>query len=717
MFRIVAALMIAALLGAGAYLWTPAPPPFNAAAAKAAAGAYDVRIVRDRFGVPHIFGKRDADVAFGLAYAHAEDDMATLEEVLFFVRSRLGQQTGKPGAVTDYLVYALRAREDVDAKYATDLSAETRAVLEAYAAGINLYCAEEKGRCARGVAPVTGKDILAGFVARQPFFYGLEEKLTSLFADDEKAHAALEAARTAFLDMPPGTEAGSNAMAVAPSRAADGHTRLMVNSHQPYTGPVAWYEAHLQSEEGWDRIGGVFPGSPMILHGAGPDNGWAFTVNKPDLVDIYALEVDNPKKPARYKFDGAWRDFERATAKFRVKLLGPFSLPVSRSVLHSVHGPAFVTPKGVFAVAFAGAGNVKAAEQYFRMNKARDFAAWREAMAIQGIPSLHAVYGDRAGTIAYFYNAAIPIRAARVDWSKTQDGSDPALVWQGTRPFGSAPFVVNPASGYVVNANNNPFEASAIEDSPKAEDFPPEYGVDMRQSNRGFRQHELFGEDASITAEEFVGYKMDDMYAARSKLVAIIDGLVADAALAENPETKDAIALLATWDRSAARDSRAAALAIRIGCHVYNCYAADQPGDIIDPVEALKASIREMQAAFGRLDPAWADAMRLNRGDKSLPLDGGPDTLRAVYPDIPSRAGKWSAGGGDTYILYADWSPEGAVAIKTIHQFGSATLDRSSPHYADQAPLFAEEQWKTPPLTLEAALAEKTRDYRPGRTP
>lgn len=713
--RILAAAVAAALIGVGAYLWTPPPPTFDASAAKAAARNYDARIVRDAFGVPHIFGKRDADAAFGLAYAHAEDDMETMEEVILFVRGRLGQKTGKDGAITDYLVAALGAREDVAAKYETDLSPGTRAVLEGYAAGVNLYCAEARDRCSPGVAPVSGPDILTGFVARTPFFYGLEEQLTALFADDKKAHAALEQARTAFLDLPPTVETGSNAMAVAPSRAADGHTRLMVNSHQPYTGPVAWYEAHVKSEEGWDRIGGVFPGSPVILHGAGPDNGWAFTVNKPDLVDIYALEVDDSKKPRRYRFDGAWRDFDRSDAKFRVKLLGPFSLPVSRPVLRSVHGPAFMTPRGVFAVAFAGKGDVKAAEQWYRMNKARDFASWRDAMAIQGIPSFNVVYADKTGNIAYFYNAAIPVRAAGADWSKTQDGSDPALVWQGVRPFGSAPSVVNPASGYVANANNNPFEASSLDDSPKAEEFPAEFGIDHRQSNRGFRQHELFGEDASITAEEFLAYKMDNAYSARSKLVGIIDTLAADPALSSDPETKAAVDLLKTWDRSAARESRAAALAIRIGCHVYNCYASDQAGDTPDPVEALQVSMREMQATFGRLDPPWSEAMRLDRGDKSLEIDGGPDTLRAVYPDVPSRAGRWSAGGGDTYVLYADWSPEGAASIQTIHQFGSATLDKKSPHYADQAPLFAAEQWKTPPMTLDAALAEATRDYRPGR--
>ena len=105
----------------------------------------------------------------------------------------------------------------------------------------------------------------------------------------------------------------------------------MVNSHQPYTGPVAWYEARVKSEEGWDMIGGIFPGAPMILHGAGPDLGWAMTVNKPDLVDVYALEVDEPEEPSQYRFDGGWRDFDVKEIEFRVKLWGPFSLPVKRT--------------------------------------------------------------------------------------------------------------------------------------------------------------------------------------------------------------------------------------------------------------------------------------------------------------------------------------------------------------------------------------------------
>ncbi len=296
----IAIVAAAVLVAAATWLRTPVGR-FDADAAIGAAQAYDARIIRDKFGVPHIYGKRDGDVAFGLAYAHAEDDWATFENVLLFARGELGRRTGREGATTDYLIAALRIGADIDAKYETDLSAETRALLEGYAAGLNLYCAEERRRCAAGLAPVTAKDIVAGFAARTPFFYALDTTLKTLFEGAPKEQAAIGAVREAFFKIAPEAELGSNAVAVAPSRSADGHTRLMINSHQPYTGPIAWYEARVKSEEGWDMIGGVFPGSPIILHGAGPILGWAHTVNMPDLADVYALEVDDPKEPTRYR--------------------------------------------------------------------------------------------------------------------------------------------------------------------------------------------------------------------------------------------------------------------------------------------------------------------------------------------------------------------------------------------------------------------------------
>ncbi|WP_375205879.1 penicillin acylase family protein [Hyphococcus sp.] len=701
--------LLVLLAGAALYLKTPGPAPFDREEALAEARAYEARITRDAWGVPHIYGKRDADVAFGLAYAHAEDDWETIEEVILFSRGVLAQRDGEDAAVTDYLIRAMGSAEAIAEKYEIDLSPETRALAEAYAAGLNFYCAEDADRCARDALPATAQDVVAGFASRQPFFYGLDDQLKAIFEGDVEIEKRAGTAREAFLNVPKEFELGSNAVAVAPVRSADGHTRLMVNSHQPYTGPVAWYEARVKSEEGWDMIGGIFPGAPLILHGAGPDLGWAFTVNKPDLVDVYALEVDNAKKPEKYRFDGGWRDFEVREIKFRVHLFGPFSLPVTRRALYSVHGPVFETDNGVFAVSYAGRDDIRAIEQYYRMNKAQDYADWRAAMEMLALPSLNAVYADGDGVIAYYYNAAIPVRAAGPDWSRAQDGSDPALLWQGTRTLNDAPQVVMPRSGYVVNANHTPFQSSGPEDNPEADKFPAHYGVDTRTTNRGIRIQALYGGDPSITGEEFVAYKMDHLYAPDSRVMELVKELARTPA----EDLQEEAALLAAWNGAVTTDNRSAPLAILTAQAARGYLLNDEGAETPDYEAALREVSAELKEKFGRIDPTWGEAVRLKRGDVSLPLDGGPDTLRAVYPQEDGE-GPLKSVGGDTYILYADWSGARDVEIKTIHQFGAATSRPASPHYNDQAPVFAAEEWKTPPMDLQSLIAEATRDYTVG---
>jgi acyl-homoserine-lactone acylase len=707
--------IVAAIIGIGAalYLKTPAPAAFDREAAIDAAAAYDARVIRDRFGVPHIYGKRDADVAFGLAYAHAEDDWATIEEVVFFSRGTLAERKGKDAAIPDYLIGALRVGRDVKEKFATDLAPKTRAIAEAYAAGLNLWCAQERDNCSPGAAPVTPYDVIAGFTSRTPFFYGLDAQLKAIFEGDVKTTKAAEAAREAFLRIDEQNELGSNAIAVAPVRSSDGHTRLMVNSHQPYEGPVAWYEARLKSEEGWDIIGGLFPGAPMVLLGAGPNLGWAHTVNRPDLVDVYELTVDDPKKPTKYKFDGEWREFDADKVKFRVKLFGPFSLPVTRPSLYSVHGPVFITEHGVFAVSYAGAGNIKTIEQWYAMNKAQNFDEWRAAMAIGAMPSFNAVYADREGNVGYFYNAAIPVRDAGYDWSGVVPGDTSQTLWRGQRPFSVVPSVVNPASGYVVNANNTPFMASGEGDNPDPADFPPHFGISTRTTNRGIRLQELYGADAEITEEEFIRYKMDFTYAQSSRVMELVRALSIEET--DEPLLIDAIATLKKWNGAVDHDNRAAALAILTAQKARGYLIDDDHPTEPDYVEALRQVAGALNAKFGRVDPSWGEVLRFRRGDYDLAIDGGPDTLRAVYPSGNESDIPFKAAGGDTYILYADWAPDGMGEIQTIHQFGAATLDQTSPHYADQVEMFVHEQWKKPPMTLEAVLAEASADYRPGR--
>jgi penicillin amidase/acyl-homoserine-lactone acylase len=319
---------------------------------------YDVEIRRDDFGVPHIYGKRDADVAFGLAYAHAEDDFATIQETLLTARGQLASLKGRAAAVSDYLVGLLGARELVAARYTLDLSPAVRAVLEAYADGVNYYAATHPEQIRGGFEPASGQDIVTGFVLISPTLFGLDRELMKLFAP-----------------APPATNAsGSNAFAIAPWRSADGYTRLLANSHQPWSGPVAWYEARLHSEEGWDVEGELFPGSPFVLIGHNRQLGWTNTVNRPDLVDIYRLDI-NPRNPDQYRLDGQWRDFEKSSVRIQIKLWGPFSWTVSRETLRSVHGPVLRRPHGTYAVRYAGIGDIRQVEQYYRLDKATSFSA------------------------------------------------------------------------------------------------------------------------------------------------------------------------------------------------------------------------------------------------------------------------------------------------------------------------------------------------------
>ena len=712
--KIMIVLTIATLIIGARYLWTPESKPFDKSAAIEAAKSYDARVIRDRYGVPHIYGERDADVAFGLAYAHAEDDILNIQDTHRFVRGEMGLKTGTEGAITDYLMAAMGANQAVEARYNSDLSPEIRAVLAGYAAGINLFCAEGRDRCEAGFAPVKPEDLAAAFSARTPFFYGLDDEIRRLFEGDIDLVEKADEAREAFYKTDNRIVPGSNAMAVAPSRSADNHTRLMVNSHQPFIGPVAWYEARLKSNEGWDMIGGLFPGTPVVTVGANPHLGWGMTVNKPDLMDVFKLEVNDDKNPTKYFFDGSWIDLEVRTLIIRVKLFGPFSFPSKQIVRRSIHGPVFDTPNGFFAVSFAGDQDIRSVEQWYRMNKATNYPDWLGAMSMQAIPSFNVIYADKAGNIGYYYNAAVPVRDANQDWSAAARGDSSNMVWRGTRPFGAAPVVSNPQSGYVINSNDSPFNSTAIPDLPDRAAYPPHFGISDGPTNRGLRAQALYGGDEDITEAEFLAYKMDTVFHTDSAIMTHLRLLADTSAIANNPDFQPALQLFADWDGNVTADSRVAGLAIR-ATQLAKGLQMREVGDVPDPEAALRQAIADYTEGFGRIDPLWSEVNRLKRGEIDLAIDGAPDVLRAIYSIDDPKDGSLNAIAGDCYILYADWDEDGNQKIRTIHQYGSATQDETSAHYADQVELFVSEDFKTPPLKLDALLAEATRDYRPGK--
>lgn len=640
--------------------------------------AFNPTITRDEYGVPTIHGVDEAETAYGLAIAHAEDNFETIQLVVLAARGRVGAHAGREGAQSDFLWHVLGVREAVEAGYETQLSPEMRAILEGYAAGLNAYAAAHPDETLPGARNVTGRDVAAGSAFTVPLFWGFERTLAAVASDNAHPCAAREASAESI-------NWGSNAFAIAPSRSDDGHTRLIVNSHQPWDGPVAWYEARIESDTGWRMHGGLFPGSPFPVLGTNGTLGWAATVNLPDLADIYRLTTDDRHR-GRYFIDGEWRRFETRLIWLWVKI-GWFTVPIPRTLHYTVHGPAFETEDGWVAVRYAGAGEIRAIEQFYRMGRAQNFVEWREAMGLRAIPSFNFIYADATGRIGYFYNAILPHRAEGYDWSGCVPGDTSANIWtQGDwlRP----PELVAPRSGWVYSTNGAPWSSTDPSADMRPEDFPQVAPyIETYVTNRGYRAVEILSPLRTISDTQLLAAKFDLAHSTRSRMAEAIRLILAS----DDPALAEAQALLRNWDLRANGESRAAALALIMFEPLYTARRLGEPEP--SPLDTVRAAAAHLRTHFGRIDPALGDVLRLRRGDVDLPLEGAPDTLRALrWTSTPD--GRLSADFGDGFMMVMDWAPDGTLLTRTIHQWGASNRP-ASPHFSDQSPLYARYQWRT----------------------
>jgi acyl-homoserine-lactone acylase len=667
----------------------------------AAAAKYDATIIRDRFGVPHIFGRRDADAGFGLGFAHAEDDFPTLQRAFLSARGRLATLDGVRAAEGDYLVQALGIWDAIAAHYDTDLSPETRALLDGYSAGLNLYAAQHKGQVLPGFTPVRGQDIVALFMLRLPFWYGLDNQLHALIAGGTAKVA------------PDLSEGRATNIAVAPTRATDGATRLLANPQGPFEGVLSWYEARIISGEGWNLAGGLIPGSPVMLSGAGPSFGWGIAANHPDIFDVYTLEP-NPNDRYFYRFEGEWRRLQSREARVVARLWGPIRITFRREVLRSVHGPVIRNANGLFAVHYAGQDDLRGVEAFFHLNKAQNFEGFNAALASGGIPSLDFVYADRTGRIASIYNAAFPARPDGYDWTRAVPGDVSADLWSSYLSLGEGPRTIAPPSGFVIAANATPFRTTADPYNPKPESFPPSLGIETTLNNRTRRALALFSADRSITADEFRTYKFDNCYTPDSDFALLVKG-IGGRNYAGDPLLEEAGEILRRYNLCANKTNRGAPLAEMTAAPLLQASARGVARP--DPTATLRGAANRLLSRFARLDPLWGQVSRLRRASLDLPLSGGPDTLGGI--DFQGRldsAGTSTAAGGDSFTFISTWTRDGRWQIESVVPFGSSKVD-GAPHYADQTPLFADEKLKTLPLSGPALTAEATQMERPGKPP
>ncbi len=699
----------------------------------------NIQIVRDQWGVPHIFAPTDAEVAYGLAWTQCEDDFNTLQEQMLGIKGMLGEVKGQKGIVVDFGVKFMGLREIVEERYEQDISPDFRKVLQAFVDATNNYASlHPEEVLLEGMFPLTGQDLIMGYLLGMVDVSGagkdlqrilsgkIKNDIKSNFAYDNQYRRIHSMAHNTSSNEFDGTNAypkGSNAIAISRNKTTDGKTYLAINSHQPLEGWYSWYEAHLVSEEGMNILGGTFPGGVTIFHGANEYLGWAHTVNHADFSDVYQLTM-NPDNDLQYQFDGEWLTLEEKSYWSWLKVWGFIKIPIRRTIYQSRYGPTFETDDGFFAWRYTVNLDIRAAEQWYRMNKSKSFEDFKKALEMQGIPCTNIVYADREDNIFYISNGRIPIRNPKYEWQEVLPGDTSATLWQTNYyPIDSLPQVLNPESGYVFNTNNTPFSSSDSLHNPPE---PPlnkllGYLPTHAENNRSSRFLELISEYDSLTYDDFKRIKFDQQYPnplnhLKMKNLELL--LQLDAA--KYPPIADAIQLLQSWNRQCTRENTTAALFIlSLNNLTDSLKAADRyiVGNLLteaDCVAAIEKGKREMMADFGKLEVPLGEIQRHIRGDVSLPLGGAPDVLGAIYSKkLEDDSGQHKGVAGESYIELVRFSETG-VEIETVNAYGtSAKANR--PHYTDQMELFVEQKLKKMTLDKEQILEEADTIYVPLR--
>ena len=647
-----------------------------------AAHAYRAEIERDALGVPHIYGETNADMAFGLAYAQAEDGWEILEESLPYYRGQAAQFFGKDAAATDYLVKWLGFWQVIERDYDALLKPDTKEYLKAFAEGFNAFAEANPERVSLDVLPVTPQDVIAAHMLRHPLFYGFEKSISAIRAESRQ----FEVSEPPML---PNTAItlGSNATAVAPLRSRDGSTLLMINSHQPLTGPVSWYEVHLRSGEGINVMGGLFIGAPALGVGFSEHHGWGATVNQPDLVDVFVLDID-PENENRYRLDGEWRELEAFNIPIKVLLWGWLPWTVNEVGYRSAHGPVMKTDHGTYALRYAGMDEIRQVEQWLAMSAAQSFDEWKAAIALQHIASFNFVYANADGVIHFIHNAMMPRRIPGWRWDQYLPGDRSDLIWSEYLSIDELPSVTNPMSGYVHSANQSPFHVSSAGSNPDISDYPIESGWPTRMTNRAVRGLELLEANRAISAADFHDLKHDNAYSPRYRGYRYLESVAALSP--ENALEAEAIQLIRDWDLHTDRQNRRAALGVCILLEEWQAERKSVPPPA--PRMALNTCADSIKDISGRLDPEWGAVQKHGRDGRMWPVSGGPDTLRAMYAErLEEDDPHFTVTAGDGLYYLIEWKADGTQQVFGTHQYGSHMTDSASPHYLDQAEDFSNE--------------------------
>jgi acyl-homoserine-lactone acylase len=702
-----------------------------------------VTIMRDKWGIPHVFGKTDADAVFGMLYAQAEDDFNRVELNYINAMGRLAEVEGEKEIWRDLRMKMYIQPADMQAKYAAS-PAWLKELMNAFADGLNFYLhthPEVKPKLITRFEPwmalafsegSIGGDIESIDLKDLQAFYGKPPALATALATALAPSPGIADNRN-LLDAEP---RGSNGFAIAPKLSASGRPLLLINPHTSfYFRP----EIHMVSEQGLNAYGAVTWGQFFIYQGFNDRAGWMHTSGGGDVIDEYLETVVERNGKFFYKYGNEERALRAVPLTLPYKQADGSMGSRTVTAYFSHHGPIIRAENGKWVAVKMMDEPVKALTQSYSRTKAKNYAAFYKAMELRTNSSNNTVYADADGNIAYFHGNFIPKRDPRFNWNKPVDGSNPATEWQGLHAIPETITLFNPASGYISNTNNWPFSSSGA-NSPKRADYP-DYMWALPENARGRHAERVLKEAKGLTIDSLIGAAYDSYLTAFEPLVPQLakDFDALPAADARRAALGPQVAALRAWNLRFAADSVPTALAVYWGQEMVaaaapKARAAEIPTvDFIttrigpdERLDALARASAKLSADFGTWQTPWGEINRFQR--ISGAVDQQYDDSKPSYP-VAFTSANWGSlasfgmvakqktkriygDRGNSFVAAVEFGPR--VRAKSILAGGQSS-NPASKHFADQAAMYSRGEFKDVLFYKEDIEKALERKYHPGK--
>ena len=688
-----------------------------------------VTIVRDDWGIPHIYGKTDADVVFGLMYAQAEDDFNRVETNFINSQGRLAEAEGEAEIYRDLRMKLFIDPDSMKAKYKAS-PAWLKRLMNAWADGLNFYLykhPEVKPRVLKRFEPwmaltfsegSIGGDIEKVSTSDLETFYG---KTVPAPVIPEKAAIPRE-------------PTGSNGVAIAPSNTANHRALLWIN---PHTSFFFRAEAQMVSEEGLNAYGALTWGQFFIYQGFNDRAGWMHTTSSVDDADEYLETIVQKGDRFFYRYGNAERPL--TTTKITVPYKTASGMARKEfTVYRTHHGPVIRETNGKWVAIRIMQEPVKALTQSYTRTKARNYKEFRKTMELHTNSSNNTIFADAEGNIAYFHANFVPKRATQFDWSRPVDGSDPATEWKGLHSVEESPLVVNPASGWLYNTNNWPYSAAGA-NSPKKESYPAYMDVGSENA-RGVHAIRVLSNKKDFTPSSLIAAAFDSWLPSFDELIPSLISAYEQTAAGSPLKTKVAeqIELLRGWDKRWAITSVPTTLAIFWAEELQRASAGGvgrgrgSPDEVLvtrtapeQRLQALATASDKLAADFGTWRTPWGDINRFQRltGDIVQPFNDAAPSIPVGFTS--SRWGSLASFGARTYRDTKKMYGTSGNSFVAVVEFGDSVRakaisaggesgDPKSPHFDDQAVRYTTGELRDVYFYKSQLKGHIEREYHPG---